>query len=78
MIINLDRLLGSESAYKLQTLGLHKIAAARLRAEGHSVPDSLDLRSAVQALGTNLYAKNAEYRHIFDGLLSLDRLAQGV
>lgn len=76
MDVNLERLIGYESARKLRTLGLHKIAAARLRAEGHNIPGDLDLRSAVQALGTNLYTKNAEYQQILEGLISLDKLTQ--
>ena len=77
-MITLERLLGPESAHKLRTLGLHKIAAARLRAEGHNIPGDLDIKSAIQALGTNLYMKNAEYKQILEGLVSLDKLTQEV
>ena len=76
MNVDLERLLRPESAHKLRTLGLHKIAAARLRAEGHDIPGDLDLKAAVQALGTNLYVKNAEYKQILEGLVSLDKLTQ--
>lgn len=76
MDINLNRLLGPEAAHRLTHLGLHKIAAARLRAEGYSVPDELDLRSAIQALGTRLYEKNAEWQLILEGLSALDTLTR--
>lgn len=76
MKINLDKLFGKEAAHRLRNLGLHKIAAARLRAEGHSVPDTLDLRSAVQALGTSIFHKNAEYQAIVEGIVAFDELTK--
>ena len=72
--MNLEQLVGRETALKLRNLGLHKVAAARLRAEGHDVPDELDLRSAVQALGTNVFLKNSEYKRVHDGLKALEQL----
>ena len=74
--MTLENLIGAEAAWKLRTTGLHKLAAARLRAEGHPVEGDLDLRSAIQALGTNVYVKNAEAKRIFDGLSSLDSLTR--
>lgn len=74
MSVNLEHLVGRETALKLRNLGLHKVAAARLRAEGHDVPNELDLRSAVRALGTNIFLKNAEYKRIHDGLCALEQL----
>lgn len=74
MSVNLEQLVGHETALKLRNLGLHKVAAARLRAEGHKVPEELDLRSAVQALSTNIFTKNSEYKRIYDGLRALEQL----
>lgn len=74
MSVNLEQLVGHETALKLRNLGLHKVAAARLRADGHDVPDELDLESAVRALGTNIFRKNAEYKRIHDGLQALEQL----
>lgn len=76
MNINLDRLLGKEAAHRLRNLGLHKIAAAKLRAEGFDVPDELDLKSAIQVLGTKAFQKNAEYENIIKGLIALRELEQ--
>jgi len=76
-MINLERLVGKDSAQRMLNAGLHKLAAARLQAEGHSVPDELDLRSAIQALGTNVYTKNAEYKNIIDGVVCLKELLGG-
>lgn len=76
-MMKLNHLLGDETAAKLAHTGLHKIAAARLRAEGHSVPEELDLRSAIQALGTNLFVKNAEYKLILDGIIAAHELTRG-
>ena len=76
-MIDLERLFGKEGARRLTTTGLHKLAAARLQSEGHNVPDELDLRSAIQALGTNAYIKNAEYKNIIDGIVSLRELSRG-
>lgn len=78
MNINLERLVGKEAAHRLRNLGLHKIAAARLRAEGFDVPEELDLRSAIQTLGTRTFTKNAEYRYIMEGLIALGELEKGV
>jgi hypothetical protein len=75
-MINLEKLLGKESAWKLRNAGLHKMAAERLRSEGHSIDGDLNLRSAIQALGTNLYIKNAEYKNIIDGLVCLGALVE--
>lgn len=74
MKINIEKLLGKEATDRLCNLGLHKIAAARLRSEGHQVPTELDMHSAIQALGTNVYHKNAEYKGIIEGLATLDDL----
>lgn len=74
MNINLDRLLGKEAAHRLRNLGLHKIAAAKLRAEGFDIPDELDIRSAIQVLGTKTFQKNAEYENIIRGLSALQEL----
>lgn len=76
-MIDLERLLGKESARRLAGTGLHKLAARRLQAEGHNVPDELDLRHAIQALGTNIYIKNAEYKNIIDGIVCLRELSRG-
>lgn len=73
-MINLEKLMGVETAHKLRTVGLHKLAAARLRAEGIDVPDELDLPSAVRALGTRIYEKNASYQRIVEGLIALNAL----
>lgn len=73
-MINLEKLFGKESAWRLRNIGLHKLAAERLRSEGHAIAGDLDLRSAVQALGTNIYVKNAEYKNILDGVVCLDSL----
>lgn len=73
----LNGLLGNERAARLAHAGLDKVASARLRAEGHDVPESLDLPSAVQALGTNVFLKNAEYRSIAEGLVALRDLVRG-
>lgn len=75
-MLTLNRVLGDERAKRLAETGLHKVAAARLRFEGHNVPDSLDLRSAIQALGTNVYAKSASYKKILEGLTALDALSR--
>lgn len=74
--MTLENLIGTEAAQKLRATGLHKLAAARLRSEGHPVEGDLGLRSAIQALGTNVYIKNAEAKRIFDGLISLDNLTR--
>lgn len=76
-MIDLEKLLGKESAWKMRHAGLHKLAAERLRAEGHQITGDLNLRSAVQALGTNLYIKNAEYKNIIDGVVCLNALVGG-
>ena len=73
-MLTLNRLLGDDKARRLAETGLHKVAAARLRLEGHSVPESLDLRSAIQALGTNVYVKSASFKKILEGLVALDSL----
>jgi len=73
----LNGLLGDERAHRLASIGLDKVASARLRAEGHNVPESLDLPSAICALGTNVFLKNAEYRSIAEGLVALRDLARG-
>lgn len=74
----LNGILGDERARRLAEVGLDKVASARLRFEGHNVPESLDLPSAIQALGTNVFLKNAEYRSIAEGLLALNELTRGV
>jgi len=76
-MISLERLFGADRAHAMRTAGLHKLAAARLRKEGHHIEGDLSLRSAVQALGTNLYIKNAEYNNIVNGMLSLRELTKG-
>jgi hypothetical protein len=76
MNINLDRLIGKEAAHRLRNLGLHKVAAARLRAEGYDIPGDLDLRSAIQVLGTKTFLKNAEYSDVIQGLAALHELEQ--
>ena len=76
-MINLEKLLGKESAWKIRHAGLHKLAAERLRSEGHQISGDLSLRSAIQALGTNLYIKNAEYKNIVDGITCLSALVEG-
>lgn len=76
MTIALDKLIGTDAAQRLRGLGLHKIAAARLRSEGHDVPEELDLRSAIQAIGTRTFQKNAEYQNIIQGLVALDELVK--
>ncbi len=73
-MLTLNRVFGDERARRLAETGLHKVAAARLRFEGHDVPDSLDLRSAIQALGTNAYVKRASYKKIMEGFTALDAL----
>ena len=75
-MVKLNHLIGDESAKKLAHMGLDKIAAARLRAEGHQIPDTLDMRSAIQALGTNLFLKSAEYKVILDGLVAARELTR--
>ena len=72
----LNSLIGEKSARKLASLGLHKIAVARLRAEGHDVPAELDLRAAVQALGTNVFLKNASYKSILEGLVAYSNVTR--
>ncbi len=76
-MVDLERLVGKESAQRMRDAGLHKLAAARLQSEGHAVPDELDLRSAIQAIGTNAYIKNAEYKNILDGVICLQELIRG-
>ena len=73
----LNGILGNDRAARLVNAGLDKVAAARLRAEGHDVPESLDLPSAIKALGTNVFLKNAEYRSIAEGLIALRDLIRG-
>lgn len=73
----LNGLLGDERAERLASVGLDKVAAARLRADGHDVPASLDLPSAIRCLGTNVFLKNAEYRSIAEGLIALRDLTRG-
>jgi hypothetical protein len=68
MTIDLPKLIGPEAAHRLTHLGLDKVAAARLRAEGYKVAESLDLRTAIHVLGAKLYEKNAEAKMIFDGI----------
>jgi len=60
-----------------KTVGLHKLAAARLKAEGFDVPDELDFPNAIKVLGTKLYTKNAEYKNVLDGLVCLRELTRG-
>ena len=74
MAINLDKLIGTDAAQRLSGLGLHKVAAARLRAEGYDVPEELDIYSAVRVLGTRAFQKNAEYQSILQGLIALEEL----
>lgn len=76
-MITLESLVGEESARRMRSAGLHKLAAARLQKEGHAIPDELNLRSAVQVLGTKLYTKNAEYKNILDGVICLKELLRG-
>lgn len=75
-MIDLEKLFGKESAWRMRHAGLHKLAAERLRSEGHRIDGDLNLRSAVQALGTNLYIKNAEYKSIIDGIVCLGNLME--
>lgn len=75
-MINLEKLVGAEMARKMATVGLDKLASARLSAEGYEVPESLDLPSAIRVLGERLYTKNAEFKEIIEGLVSLDRLVR--
>jgi len=44
--------------------------------EGHDVSGDLDIKAAVQALGTNVFLKNAEYKNIAVGLAALSNLTQ--
>jgi hypothetical protein len=74
----LENLIGNVAATKLRTRGLHKIAADRLRSDGHAITGDLDLKAAIQALGTNVFLKNAQYKRIFEGLVTLDNLTNGV
>ncbi len=76
-MINLEKLVGEEAAHRMKTAGLHHLVATVLKKEGHHVGDELDLRSAIQALGSNVYAKNAEYKTIRDGLIALNELNRG-
>ena len=69
--IRLNDLIGDELAKKLASAGLHRVVAARLKKEGHDVSDELDIKSAVKALGTNVFMKNAEYKSIAEGLAAL-------
>lgn len=73
----LNGILGNEKATRLANVGLDKVAAARLRTDGHDVPESLDLPSAIRCLGTNVFLKNAEYRSIAEGLIALSELTRG-
>lgn len=77
MNISLEKLVGEESAARMRSAGLHKLAAARLQSEGIPVSDRFGLRDAVTALGTKLYEKNAAYKIILDGIDSLGHLLRG-
>lgn len=72
--INLERLVGAESAQRLRGTGLHKLAATRLRNEGLDVGEELTLPAAAFALGVKLREKNAQYKRIAEGLESLAKL----
>ncbi len=73
-MIKLNELIGDEKSKKLASMGLHRLVAARLQKEGHDVSDELDMRSAVKALGTNIFLKNAEFKSIAQGLVALENL----
>lgn len=75
--IRLNDLIGDEQAKKLAAARLHRVVAARLRKEGHDVSGDLDIHSAVRALGTNIFLKNAEYKRIAEGLASMAKLTGG-
>ncbi len=72
--IDLERLVGTESARRLRTTGLHKLAAARLRNEGIDVGAEMTLPAAAFALGVKLREKNAQYKRIAEGLEALSKL----
>lgn len=74
MTINLASLVGQETENKLRSGILHKIAAEFLRNEGFKVGEELDLRTAICALGTQAFMKNAETKAIFEGLVALHEL----
>ena len=75
-MIRLNDLIGDALAIKLASAGLHRVVAARLIKEGHDVSGDFDIKSAVQALGTNVFLKNAEYKRITVGLAALANLSQ--
>jgi hypothetical protein len=75
MAINLTALVGQETEDKLRSGILHKIAAEFLRSEGFKVGEELDLKSAIGALGTQAFLKNAEVKTIFEGLVALHELS---
>ncbi len=59
---------------KIAREGLHRVVGARLAQEGFKLSEMVDLKTAVQVLGTKLYEKNAEYRRIVEGIASLRAL----
>ena len=71
-----DKVLSQESLGKMRGMPLGKLAAARLQSEGFDIND-IDLRSASQVIGTKMFAKNASYGVIFDGLIALRNLTKG-
>lgn len=73
-MINLENIFGKETAWKLRNVGLHKLAAERLRADGYPIDGDLNLRSAIQTLGARVFIKNAEYKNIIDGIMCLSSL----
>jgi len=73
-MIKVAKLFGKKAAHKLAFAGLHKIAAKKLQAEGISVPDELNIKTAMYAFGRQQYIKNAEFKNIIDGLVCFKEL----
>ena len=57
-----------------ETGSLHKIAANMARSNGVAVTGDLDIHSALRALGSRIYLKNAEWKMIHTGLDALKGL----
>lgn len=76
-MMKLAELIGHDKAQRLKTAGLHNVLAAKLASEGRPIEDPQGLRGFVEAFGTELFSKNAQYKSIVDGILALEELQKG-
>jgi hypothetical protein len=74
MNININKLMKKEALDKIRAVGLHKLAAARLKLENIDVGDELDLQKTAYVLGRKLREKNAVANRVISGLIAMREL----